>query len=331
MNKLIILSEQKSFIKKSASAPQVDGQEKAFLKYGNGNVGIVYKSLINKNISRVLGKLNINPICDSFTKKKYDNSVFVYIAVSLVYLQENLYLLKRLKKSGNKISVYCYDVWEPEFDDWQKAFDEINPDYIFFGYKKSCEHFKNLGYNGYWVPLSGDFEIFKPHDVKKTRMFMQMGRVNDDFHQKILKYLKDHNMEDNHDNYIYRKDRREQIFPDINELSKEISATKYFVCVPKYYENFKRTGNINETICRYYEGMAAKTMIIGLKSETFDELFPYKAMLSFNDNEDFNEVIEYYESHPEEYQEIIDKNYEYVINNHSWGDRVKQILEIINK
>ena len=72
-------------------------------------------------------------------------------------------------------------------------------------------------------------------------------------------------------------------------------------------------------------------MIIGLKSETFDELFPYKAMLSFNDNEDFNEVIEYYESHPEEYQEIIDKNYEYVINNHSWGNRVNQILEIINK
>ena len=326
--KLIILSEQKSYIKKGGSAPQIDGQEKAFLKYGGDDVDIRYKSICLKSINRLLKK---NVFLEGFTKKKEEDAVYLYIAVSLIYLEENAYLLKELKKHGNKVSVYCYDVWEPEFDDWQKAFDEVGFDYIFFGYKKSCEHFRELGYNGYWVPLSGDFEVFKPNNEKKTRLFMQMGRRNDVLHEKILEYLKKHGLEDSRENYVYRKDKGEDIYPDIHELAYEIGKTKYFVCVPKFYENFKRTGNINETICRYYEGMACKTLPIGMKSETFDELFPYKAMISFNDGEDFEEEIGYYESHPEEYEAIVEKNYDYVTKNHSWGNRVKQILEIINE
>ena len=328
--KVIILSEQKSYIKKGSSAPQIDGQEKAFLKYGGEEVSIKYKSFILKNINRLTRKLGLAPLCDGFTKRKVEDSVYLYIAVSLVFLEENVYLLKELKKSGNKVSIFCYDVWEPEFDGWQKCFEEVDPDYIFFGFKKSYEHFKELGFNSYWVPLSGDFEVFKPYDAEKTRMFMQMGRKNEDLHEKILAYMGKHGIEDNRDNYVYIKNKGESIYPDINELAKEISRTKYFVCVPKYYENFKRTGNIKDTICRYYEGMACKTMLIGMKSETMDELFPYKAMISFNDGEDFEQQIDYYENHQDEYNEIVNRNYEYIQEHHSWGNRIKQILDIIN-
>ncbi len=329
--KLIILSEMKSYIKKGSSAPQIEGQERAFLKYGKGNVDIRYKSFVLKNINRFLKKADLPLLKDGFTRKKADDAVYIYIAVSLVFLEENAYLLRELKKSGNKVSIYCYDVWEPEFDDWKKQFDEIRPDYIFFGFKRSYEHFAGLGFNSFWVPLSGDFEVFKPYGEEKTRMFIQMGRRNEDLHQKILSYMEKHDIEDNRDNYVYAKVKGESIYPNIDELAREISRTKYFVCVPKYYENFKRTGNVNETICRFYEGMACKTMLLGMKSETFDELFPYKAMISFNDGEDFDEQIEYYEKHPEEYKKIVNRNYEYILDHHSWKNRIEQILEIINQ
>ena len=329
--KVIILSEQKSFIKKGSSAPQIDGQEKAFVKFGEDQVHIRYKSFILKNINRVFRKTGVPLVCEGFTKKKEENAVYLYIAVSYVFLKENLYLLKRLKESGNMVSVYCYDVWEPEFDDWEDAFRQINPDFIFFGYKKSMEYFKLRGFNGYWVPLSGDFEVFRPYEEKKTRMFMQMGRRNENMQKKILSYMAKHGIEDTRENYVYARKKGESIYEDIHELAKQISKTKYFVCVPKYYENYKRTGDINETICRYYEGMACKTLPIGMKSETFDVLFPYKAMISFNEGEDFDEQIDYYESHPEEYNMIVERNYDYVTKNHSWGNRIKQILEIINQ
>ena len=76
--------------------------------------------------------------------------------------------------------------------------------------------------------------------------------------------------------------------------------------------------------------MASKTMIIGMKPDTFDELFPYKAMISFNDDEDFDESIDYYENHQEEYDEILDKNCDYVMKHHTWGNRIQQILDIVN-
>ena len=330
--KIIILSEQKSYLKQGASAPQIDGQERGFLKYDKDLVDIKYKNIIIKNINRVITKLGLKPICESFAKKKYDDAIFLYITVNLEFLVYNAYLLKELKKHGNKLAVFCYDCWQPEFDDWQKTFDDIGLDYLFFGYRKSAEHFAQLGYNAYWIPLSADFEIFNDYHFEKTRMFMQMGRKNDDLHEKILDYMKKNNIDDNRDNYVYRRNKSEMIYEDIHELAREINKTKYFVCVPKYYENFKRTGNINETICRYYEAMACKTMIIGMKPEdSFDRLFPYKAMISFNDGEDFEAQIDYYERHPNEYNEIINKNYDYVMKYHTWQDRARRILEIINK
>ncbi len=329
--KLIILSEQKSYIKKGSSAPQVDGQERAFLKYGNGDVEIKYKNIILKNINRINKKLHLPLICDGFTKKKYDNAVFIFISVNLNYLEENAYLLKELKKHGNEIALYNYDCWEPEFEEWRKVIDEINPEYLFFAYKLTDEYYRSKGYNSHWAPLSADFEVFRYKNLPKTRMFMQMGRFNDEMHRNILNYLKNHGLEDNRDNYAYRRSREETLYPDYTELVDAINQTKYFVCVPKYYENFKRTGNINDIICRYFEGMICKTMIIGRKPETWDELFPEDAMITFKeDGSDFDEKIDYFENHPEEYQRIVDRNYDYILEHHSWGNRLETIMKTIN-
>ena len=53
-------------------------------------------------------------------------------------------------------------------------------------------------------------------------------------------------------------------------------------------------------------------------------------MISFNNDEDFTESIDYYEDHQAEYNEILNKNYDYVMEHHTWGNRIRQILEIIN-
>lgn len=329
--KLIILSEQKSYIKKGSSAPQVDGQERAFLKYGNGDVDIKYKSIILKNINRITGKLHLPLLRDGFTKKRYENSVFIFISVNLNYLEENAYLLKELKRHGNEISLYNYDCWEPEFEQWRKVIDEIDPEYLFFAYKLTDEYYKKHGYNSYWVPLSADYEVFNYRKLEKTRLFMQMGRFNQQMHNFILNYLDGHGLEDNRENYAYRRNRNETLYPDYDELVNEINKTKYFVCVPKYYENFARTGNVNDIICRYFEAMICKTLVIGKKPETWSELFSYDAMLTFEeDGSDFDKKIDYYENHPEEYQQLVDKNYDYILKHHSWGNRLQTIMKAIN-
>lgn len=331
MKKLIILSEQKSFIKKPASADCIIGQENAFLRRGNGNVEIVYKNIILKNISRLIKKIGFEPLCDGFTKKKREDGVFMYIAMNLVYLKSNRYLLKQLKKSGNQLALYIYDCWEPEFDDWQKVIDQIEPDYVFFCFRQSYEHYKDI-YNCYWVPQSADLDYFKDLKSEKTRMFIQMGRVNPGIHEAILNYLKDHDLEDCYDNYVYRRKEKTALFPELPVLVSEINKTKYIVCVPKCYENFKRTGNVCGITARYFESIACKTMIIGKKPVCFDELFPSDGMIEFSEDlSDFNEKIDELENNPKKYREIVDRNYEHLMKYQTWGNRCDQILSIINK
>lgn len=329
VNKLVILSEQKSFIKKGKSNPCIVGQEGAFLSVDG--VSVVYKNIVLKNISRVLNKVKLPSIPDFFTLNKKENSVFMYIAMNLNFLEANAYLLKSLKKHGNKISIYIYDCWEPEFDDWQKVMDEIEPDYVFFCFKQTYEHYKDI-YNCFWVPQSADLTIFRDENLPKTRMFMSMGRVNEEIHARILEYMKVNDIEDIRENYVYRKDRNEEIFPDIHDLVTEINRTKYFVSVPKCYENFKRTGNVCGITARYFEAMACKTMIIGRKPITIEELFSEDSMIEFNEDlSNFNRLIDEMEANPDRYNEIVNKNYECLMNKHTWQHRAKQILEIINQ
>ena len=330
MNKLVILSEQKSFVKRPISHDAILGQETEFLQYGKDNVEIKYKSFVLKNINRVISKIGIQPIADSFAKQKRNDCVFMYIAMHLSYLKTNLYLLNELKKAGNRIALYVWDCWEPEFDEWQEVLDDLRPDYIFFSFKQTWEHFQNR-YNCYWIPQSANRLYFKDLEIPKTRLFIQMGRVNKPLHEKILSYMNKHNIEDIINNYAYRREDRGALFPELSKLVEEINRSKYLVCIPKCYENPKRTGNISAMTGRYYESIACKTMIIGKKPLVFDELFPSNGMIEFKDDlSDFEEKIDYFENNPAEYQKIVDKNYERFVNNHTWANRLEDMLSIIN-
>ena len=54
-------------------------------------------------------------------------------------------------------------------------------------------------------------------------------------------------------------------------------------------------------------------------------------MITFKDDgSDFDEKIDYYEKNPDKYQELVDKNYDYILEHHSWGNRLETILNAIN-
>ncbi|MBQ6217604.1 MAG: glycosyltransferase family 1 protein [Erysipelotrichaceae bacterium] len=332
MKKLIILSEQKSFKKRPLSHDAVLGQENEFFDYGNGNVEIKYKSIILKGINRITGKLKMNPVCDPFTFKKREDGVYLYIAMSINYLKSNLHLLKRLQKSGNKIALYVWDCWQPEYEKWEKVLDDLKPDYIFWSFKQNYLFFKNKYANSFWVPQSANRYYFKDLHMNKTRLFIQMGRVNKGLHEKILRYLEKRDVPDSNENYVYRRKEKEALFPDLNDLVREINRSRYIVCIPKIYESPEKTGDVCAMTGRYYEAIACKTMIIGKKPLIFDELFPKDGMIEFKEDlSDFDDKIDALENDNQKYQDIVEQNYRCFMEKHTWACRLKQILAIINE
>lgn len=331
MKKVIILSEQRSFYKRPNSHDAILGQEEEFLAHDREHVDILYKSFILKGINRATEKMGLKPICDPFTYRKYEDAVVLYIAMSLNYLKSNLYLLKNMQEHGNQIALYIWDCWEPEFEDWKMVLDDLQADYLFFSFKQTYEHFKDI-YRCHWVGQSANQLFFKDLHKEKTRMFMQMGRVNGPIHERILEYLKKKGLTDTDENYVYRRDKNSLLFPDLNRLVDEINRSKYMVCIPKIYENPKRTGNICAFTGRYYETIVCKTMIIGKKPQVFDELFPSDGMIEFNEDlSDFEKKIDEMEKDPDRYQEIVDKNYECFMNYHTWGHRLDEMMRVMNE
>lgn len=113
-----------------------------------------------------------------------------------------------------------------------------------------------------------DEKCFSPKNVKKRRMFIQMGRRNEKIHNMILHYLKERHIPINDTNYLYEKEKGKVLFQDTNELATEIAAAKYFVDAPQSLENSALTGKVSDVTARFYEAMACKTLIIGYKPKT---------------------------------------------------------------
>lgn len=147
----------------------------------------------------------------------------------------------------------------------------------------------------------------------------------------ILHYLKKRGIEDNDNNYLYERISGKILYLDTNELAENICRTWFFVCAPQAIDNRKLTGNVSDVTARFYEAMLCKSLIIGFKPETYDQLFPSDSMVELNaDGSDFDEKIDYYLKHEVEYYKLVERNYTYVIGKCMWRNRYENMISVIN-
>lgn len=233
-----------------------------------------------------------------------------------------------LKRISDKLILYIFDCWEPQWDRYEIIFREINPVLICFAYEKSANHFReNCGFRTLHVPQSMNAKLFTPGIETKTRLFMQMGRRTSTLHSMCLNYIAKNNLDNCDANYVYEREKGKVIFPSNDDLVAEMRKTYFFMVAPQCVDNYEHTGNISEVTARFYEAMATKTLCVGIKpQDNFDKLFPYEnAMIEVNED-NFDETVKWLLTDNVKYKEIVDANYEYVMNNHRWKNRLELII-----
>ena len=115
---------------------------------------------------------------------------------------------------------------------------------------------------------------------------------------------------------------RKKLFGPSTEVTQEVIGVRH----RKFFK--KLTGKVSDVTARFYEAMACKTLIIGYKPDTFDELFYKDAMVDLDDvGKEFDEVIEFFEKYPEKYKYIVNRNYELLLKKHTWKSRYDVILK----
>lgn len=343
-NDFAVLSIREGCKKHHVSYDTILGLENEFNKERGAEIICISEEVCHKNI-QAFSEKGFGSNIDESALGKVDGKKYVFFATMCE--TDLLIHLEMLKKIHDKLIIYIFDSWETSWENQEKVLKDISPLMVCFAYEKAKEHFKEiLDCKVIALPQSMNAEFFHPFSGSKSRIFIQIGRKSEIVHKWAKDYLEAKNIPVNDKSYLYQKSwaeyrralikhpisygirllkyRRSAMLtvPDTNDLAKEIAKSRFFLQAPQNIDNENKTGGISEVTARFYEAMACKSLIVGIKPrDSFDRLFPYENAMIEVTEADFADKIDYFINNPEEYDRIVEKNYEYVMANHRWKNR----------
>ncbi len=323
---IICILSQQHFSHKHVSRDCINAFEEALLRNQEAEFERVY---VSEFIFKVNRKIKKNLLSDWKIIRNVRRQKPDYLFVIAMSVNDLYYLAGTLNKINIPKIAYCFDTWEATMDKWKAAVTTAGVEYVLCAYKRSVEKFKGFVKKSSFVPQAMNEKIFFPKSVEKNRLFMQMGRKNKKLHEYVLKYMQENNLPESE--YVFERVPGEIIFPEFEELATEMCKSWFFICAPRNLDEQKFTGDISEVTARYYEGMACKTLIVGFKpQDTFDELFPNEnAMIEITDYKSFSKAVNYFLNNKKEYERIVNENYCFLIENHTWDHRANDVVQFI--
>lgn len=221
--------------------------------------------------------------------------------------------------------MYCFDTW-PKNNEWLIAFSRIFAiKGIFFSAKQAADNFNNAKGKktscvGYWVPegLKAANYKWKPQEEKPIDV-LEFGRKYNAFHNKIREPLAQAGY-----THYYSKPG-ELLFPEEKDFIDGLAKTKVSVCFPSSITHPERSGDISTMTLRYLQSMASKCLIVGKLPYDMEFLFDYNPVIELDESEPQIQLLHVLEN-IHQYQELIEKNYQEVLKNHQWSNRIKDIM-----
>ncbi len=226
--------------------------------------------------------------------------------------------------------IYMYDVW-PRFHRWIfPLLDFFNISYVFFSSKQVLEDFnqyyRQIKCQAIWLPEALSAKEYHFNAVEdKTIDVLEFGRMYYEYHDKIVEPLAAQGK-----NHIYRKPNMTLLFPDKISFTNALAAAKLVICVPSNITNPERSEYISSMTLRYLQAMASKCLIVGLLPSDMEELFGYNPIIEIDMENPANQLLEILSQY-NNYQLLIERNYEHVIRHHQWENRWQIIQEKIQE
>lgn len=114
-------------------------------------------------------------------------------------------------------------------------------------------------------------------------------------------------------------------FIDNDKLHKAYSSCN--ILLNDHWEDMLQRNFVSN---RIFDALACKTFVISDDVESINSLFEGN-VVTYNDSKDLNEKLEYYLTHETERLTMANEGYEIVIKNHTFDNRVSEILSVIEK
>jgi hypothetical protein len=199
----------------------------------------------------------------------------------------------------------------------------------FFSARQSAEHFAKALPNmkSVWLPEATDPSEYCPSKSWSERDIdvLELGRKNNRFHRKIAEPLAKGNKV-----HLFERVAGEIIFPDRDALVQGLARSKISTCFPSSQTHPERAGSVETVTHRYFESMASKCLIIGHAPRELTDLFGYNPVIEVEEGREF-EQIDSLLSNLESYADLIEKNYNRLLQVGTWKSRVANVLDTIRE
>ncbi len=228
-----------------------------------------------------------------------------------------------------EIVPYCFDCWPNLYERWLSFFKRNRVRLAFFTARQSAQYFSEAlpSMRSIWLPEATDPSEFRSSVRWGERRIdvLELGRKNDSFHRKIAAPLT--NAKRSH---LFERVKGEVIFPERRDFVEGLANSKISICFPCSQTHPERSGPVETVTNRYFESMASKCVIVGHAPGELTELFGYNPVIETTPGHEF-EQIESLLINPDSSLDIVERNYERLLEVGTWKNRIAQVLDTIRE
>jgi hypothetical protein len=227
---------------------------------------------------------------------------------------------------ASQLDVYMFDAWPPDhFPHIEEHIEKLKIEHIFFSSKQVTEFFRDRQIpNCYWIPEAVDYKKYYYYDYgKKDIDILQFGRKYDLIHEKLLNGSNTMAYK-----YMYSNDKL--LFNSDIEFKEGLARSKISLCFPASLTHPERAGGISTMTTRYLQSMASKCLVVGIMPDEMKELFVYTPIVELNLEDPvthLRNILNDFSS----FIPLIEKNYNYLQEHHTWALRWRDIKKCIEK
>jgi serine/threonine protein kinase len=225
-------------------------------------------------------------------------------------------------------SIYIFDAWPVTHEKIARFVNLFKVNNIFFTSYQTTEIFRTRlnGIKCYWIPEGIKPELYKHCSYENKNIdVLALGRRYDVYHEQIVSYL-----HKNKKVYLYEKEKGKIIFPTREEFIDGLAKTKISVCVPSNITHPDRSGNIETMTIRYLQSMISKCIVIGHAPKEMVTLFGYNPVIEIDPLDPVGQLQSILANYSD-YFPLIEKNYNTVMQEHTWMKRWNKINNILAK
>ena len=144
---------------------------------------------------------------------------------------------------------------------------------------------------------------------------------------KELKYRKIDLLEFGRNNgYLFKKPLPSRF--NNADFYNALQDTKITICVPRCDVQPEVTGGIETLTQRYWENMLSRIIMIGRAPKELTELIGYNPVVDLNKENIYGQILDIFEN-IEEYQNLVNKNFDTAMKKGNWRERIIQIQKFL--